>query len=80
MAWLKITDDLSKKGRKHIKVDDILRFDDGTELKIMRKNKQGVWAKRIKTYDPEVIKRHEGHDLDLKATPIHCRKCDVDLV
>ena len=49
-------------------------------MEITRKNRDGVWAKRVRTYDPEVIKRHEGHDLDLKAVPIHCRKCDVDLV
>lgn len=79
VAYLNITSDLTKQGRKKIKVDDILRFDDGTELKIMRKNREGVWAKRVKTYDPQMLKRHQGHDVDMKKEPLHCNTCSIDL-
>jgi hypothetical protein len=53
MAWLNITDDLSKEGRKKLEVGQVLMFDfEGSPvyLKIMRKNKKGIWAKRL---DPD---------------------------
>lgn len=80
MAYLNITEELTKEGRKKIKVDDILRFEGGVELKIMRKNKDGVWAKRVKTYDPEVLRRHEGHDVDMDKEPLYCNTCGIDLL
>lgn len=53
MAYLDITNDLTKKGIKELKIGQILMFTyEGSPnyIKIMKKEKGRVWAKRL---DPE---------------------------
>jgi hypothetical protein len=54
--WEDITDVLTKKGQKELKIGQILMFDyEGSpiHLKIMRKFKGKVWAKKTYAYTPE---------------------------
>jgi len=56
VMWIDITKDLTKKGREELKTGQILIFDfEGSplHLKIMRKSKGKVWAKRTYAYTPE---------------------------
>lgn len=56
MIWLDITVDLTKKGQKKLQVGQVLIFDyEGSpiHLKIMRKFKGKVWAKKVYLYTPE---------------------------
>lgn len=51
-----ITDVLTKQGRDNLKVGQILMFDfegSALHLKITRKAKGRVWAKRVDLYTPE---------------------------
>ncbi len=55
-SWLDITEDLTKKGQRELKVGQVLIFDfEGSpiHLKIMRKYKNKVWAKKTYLYTPE---------------------------
>jgi hypothetical protein len=50
VAYLNITKDLTRAGRRQLKLGQILIFDyEGSPvyLKIMRKTRAGVWAKRL---------------------------------
>lgn len=50
MSYLNLIKDLTKEGQKKVKVGQILMFDfegSPTYLKIMRKDSEGVWAKRL---------------------------------
>ena len=54
--WLDITAELTKEGKKELKVNQVLMFDyEGSpiHLKIMRKRNGKVWAKRTYLYKPE---------------------------
>lgn len=65
MAWLNVTEDLPV----NVKVGQILRFDfEGSPvvLKIMRKQKKQVWAKRL---DPEKYLTPEEADERVMVTP-----------
>lgn len=56
MKWLDITPDLTKKGQRELKVGQVLMFDyegSAIHLKIMRKFKGKVWAKKVYLYTPE---------------------------
>lgn len=56
MKWDNITDVLTKKGQRELKVGQVLMFDyEGSpvHLKIMRKRNGKVWAKRTYLYTPE---------------------------
>lgn len=56
MKWLDITQDLTKEGQQKLNVGEVLIFDyEGSpiHLKIMRKAKGKVWAKRNYLYTPE---------------------------
>lgn len=58
MGWLDITNDLTKKGRRKLKVGQVLIFDfEGSpiHLKIMRKYKGKVWARRNYLYKPSEV-------------------------
>lgn len=58
MAWDNISDVLTEEGEQRLEVGQVLMFDyEGSriDMKIMRKTKNGVWAKQIKTYDPDDI-------------------------
>lgn len=54
MSWLDITNDLTKQGREELKVGQVLLFDK-VHLKIMRKHRNKVWAKRVFLYLPEEV-------------------------
>jgi hypothetical protein len=51
MSWIDITKELTAEGRK-LPVGQILMFDK-VDLKIMRKYKGKVWAKRVHLMTPE---------------------------
>lgn len=53
MAWIDITDDLTEAG-KELPVGKVLIFSK-VHLKIMRKYKGKVWAKRVFMYLPEEV-------------------------
>lgn len=53
-SWIDITDDLTPKGRNEIRVGQVLMFTK-VHLKIMRKFKGKVWAKRVFMYRPEEV-------------------------
>lgn len=58
MKWINLTDDLTEKGKKELKVGQVMIFDyegSKTYLKIMRKRKGKVWAKEIQMYRPEEV-------------------------
>lgn len=58
MGWLNITDDLTKEGRKKLKTGQVLFFDyEGSELqlRIMRKTKDKIFAKRVYMYKPDEV-------------------------
>lgn len=56
MSWIDLTPDLTKKGQQTLRVGQVLIFDfEGSpiHLKIMRKFKGKVWAKKAYLYSPE---------------------------
>lgn len=59
MKWYEITEDLTPGGKRKIQVGQVLFFDndtpEGIQLKIMRKHKGKVWAKRVYMYKPEEV-------------------------
>lgn len=69
MAWLNITDELTAKGKKRLKVGQVLIFDfEGSPiyLKIMRKERGRVWAKRL---DPAKFLTPEQADDSVMVVP-----------
>lgn len=54
MKWIDITDDLSEQGQRELEVGQVLFFEK-LELKIMRKHKGKVWAKRVFMYKPDEV-------------------------
>jgi hypothetical protein len=69
MAYLNITSDLTLVGRRKIKLGEVLMFDyEGSPvyLKIMRKTKDGVWAKRL---DPDKFLLPEDADEQVSVVP-----------
>lgn len=54
MKWIDITDVLTNEGREAIKTGDVLFFDK-IDLKVVRKAKGKVWAKRAYMYFPEEV-------------------------
>lgn len=69
MAWLQITDDLTKQGIRKIKLNQVLMFDfEGSPvyLKIMRKERGKVWAKRL---DPNKFLVPEVADETVTVVP-----------
>jgi hypothetical protein len=58
MAWLDITNDLTKKGQDKLRVGQVLIFSyEGSpiHLKIMRKRNGKVWAKKNYIYHPNEV-------------------------
>ena len=56
MKWLDITEELNDEGKKSLKAGDVLMFDfEGSplHLRVMRKSRGKVWAKRTYLYTPE---------------------------
>ena len=69
MAWLELTNDLTKEGIKKLKVGQVLIFDyEGSPvyLKIMRKERGKVWAKRL---DPDKFLTPEEADERVMVEP-----------
>lgn len=69
MAFLNITEDLSPKGRKKVKVGQVLMFDyEGSPiyLKIMQKGGGKVFAKRL---DPNKFLTPEEADENVLIVP-----------
>lgn len=69
MSYLNITNDLSAKGRKRVKVGEVLMFDyEGSPvyLKIMQKGGGKVFAKRL---DPEKFLLPEEADEKVMVVP-----------
>lgn len=69
MAWLKITDDLTAEGKQKLEINQVLMFDfEGSPvyLKIMRKSKGEVWAKRL---DPAKFLKPEDADEQVTVIP-----------
>jgi hypothetical protein len=69
MAYLNLYNDLSDKGRKKIKVGQVMMFDfEGSPiyLKIMEKGRNKVLAKRLK---PELFLTPEEADERIVITP-----------
>jgi hypothetical protein len=54
MKWIDITSDLSEQGRKGLKTGQVLMFSK-IHLRIVRKAKGKVWAKRVFMYKPEEV-------------------------
>jgi hypothetical protein len=54
MKWVDITDVLTKKGQKEIPIGKYLRFEK-VDLKVMRKYKGKIWAKRVFLYEPDEV-------------------------
>lgn len=52
--WVDITDVLTKEGRDKLQTGQVLRFDKA-DLKIVRKTKDKVWAKKSYLYLPEEV-------------------------
>lgn len=68
MSYLNITDDLTKEGKK-LPLGKVLIFDfEGSPvyLKIMRKQKGEVWAKRL---DPKLFLTPEQADEQIEVVP-----------
>ena len=58
MKWEDITDILTDEGKENLKVGQVMIFEfEGSplHLKIMRKYKGKVWAKRTYLYKPEEV-------------------------
>lgn len=71
MSWLNITKDLTEEGRKNLKEGQVLIFDqagDPVYLKVTRKNKEGVWAKRL---DPSKFLTPEEADQNVEVVKKH---------
>lgn len=69
MAWLQIENELTKEGIKRLKVGQVLMFDfEGSPvyLKIMRKERGKVWAKRL---DPVKFLTPEDADENVLVVP-----------
>jgi hypothetical protein len=69
VAWLELTNDLTKEGIKRLKVGQVLMFDyEGSPnyLKIMRKERGKIWAKRL---DPEKFLLPEEADEKVTVVP-----------
>lgn len=69
MAYLNLTKDLTKAGIRKIKVGEMLIFDyEGSPvyLEIMRKTKEGVWAKKL---DPEFVLTPDEADQKVTVVP-----------
>lgn len=65
--WIDITQDLNKKGRKELKVGQVLIFDfEGSpvHLKIMRKFKGKVWAKKNYLYRTDEVQTDDFEIMD----------------
>jgi hypothetical protein len=70
--WIDLTDDLTEKGKKELQVGQVLLFEK-VHLRIMRKYKGKVWAKRVVLQTlPEfnnmmrLRAEAEGHELKTK--------------
>lgn len=60
--WEDISDILTEKGKRELKVGQVLIFDyEGSSLhmKIMRKTDHAVWAKRIRLYKESEVRIEE---------------------
>lgn len=58
MKWIDITDELTDKGKEELEPGQVLIFNfEGSpiHLKIMRKARGKVWAKRVRLYSHEEI-------------------------
>lgn len=69
MAWLELTNDLTPKAIKGLKVGQVLMFDfEGSPnyLKIMRKQRGKIWAKRLNS---EKFLRPEEADEKVMVVP-----------
>jgi len=58
MKWLDITDELTEEGKEKIETGQVLIFNfEGSpiHLKIVRKSRGKVWAKRVRLYSHEEI-------------------------
>lgn len=69
MAWLNLSNDLTKQGQRKLKVGQVMMFDfEGSPvyLKIMRKNKTGIWAKRL---DPDKFLLPDDADQQVTVVP-----------
>ena len=53
MAWIDLTEDLTKEGIKRLKVGEVLMFSfEGSpnHIKIMRKRNNKIWGKQVYLY------------------------------
>ena len=69
MAWLELTDDLTKSSIKRLKIGQVLMSDfEGSPvyLKIMRKERGKIWAKRL---DPAKFLTPEEADEQVMVVP-----------
>ncbi len=69
MAWLDLTNDLTTLGKRKLKVGQVLMFDfEGSPiyLKIMRKERNRIWAKKL---DPDKFLTPEVADETVTVVP-----------
>lgn len=65
------------------KVGQILKFADGTQIKITRKTKTRIWGEHIELLDMDTGMSHYGHNLDVTEEAIqqygvpYCTDCEI---
>lgn len=79
-----ITDVISEKGIKEIKVGTILKFDyEGSpiHIKVTKKDTKNmrIWGEHIKLYDMDTGMSHYGHNIDTtnENGMVYCSDCEV---
>lgn len=78
-----ITDVISPEGIKKLKVGSVLKFADGTQIKVTRKTKDRIWGEHIELIGIDEGMSHYGHDVDRSEEAIdkhgvaYCNDCQV---
>lgn len=76
-----ITDIISEKGIREIKVGTVLKFDyEGSpvHIKVTRKDTKNmrIWGEHVTLGGMDEGMSHYGHELDRDRTPVWCLDCD----
>lgn len=66
-----------------LKVGTVLKFADGTQIKVTRKTKTRIWGEHVELLDMDTGMSHYGHNLDTTQEALqeygvpYCQDCEV---
>jgi hypothetical protein len=74
-----LTDMFTPKAIAAFRVGQVLKFEDGTQIKITRKTKTRIWGQHITLVDLDRGMSHYGHNLDVTKDPPYCEDCEATI-